>query len=411
VIQHLRIASAISFILTMPLATITTPLMAKDLADLIPGLYGGDGVQLAKTYEGQPAHSNVFKVDSAAKIYKFNQEISSEVRPLPIAPSAGGITYEFDPEKGTYRRTTESLGPIVAARPQTLGKGKFSVNVAFTSFEYDKFEGDNLNNIKATAVHEDFPNAAGKLPSPGDPPFELDTVEVKLDVDLKFRSLALAGTYGITDRLDIGAVIPVVDAEMDVHADARVIHSPLNKTPDLHTFEGEDAESPKDFARGSATGIGDILLRAKYYGINRRHFGLAGAFEVKLPTGDENDFLGTGDTTVLPFLIASGTFANILIPHLNLGYEFNLDDSDKDAVAYAVGLEVGKPILTGVIDVLGHHELNGDDIGSDIVNAAFGIKWSPANRIILIANGMIPINNDEGLRSDFIGTVGLEYRM
>lgn len=395
---------------------ITTPSLGRDLTDLIPGLYGGDGIQLARSSEGAPAHPNVFEVDSAAQINRFNQEISGEIRPFPVSPSAGGITYEFDPETGTYRQTTDSLGPIVAERPQTLGKGKFSINVAFTSFEYDEFEGDKLDDLTATARHMDV-SPAGL----GDPTFELDEIAIDLDVDLEYQSLALAAVYGVTDRLDIGAVIPVVDAEMDVKADARVIHSPLNTTPELHTFEGPGAESAKDFASESATGIGDILLGAKYYGISRQSFDLAGAFEVKLDTGDEDNFLGTGDINLFPAVIVSAdvsefftTYLNLgpdfnVNTHLNLGYDVNVSDSDKNAVEYAAGVELGTSQLTGVVDILGSHETSGDGIGENIVDAAFGARWRPQKNIVLTGNFLIPVN-DEGLRSDLISTVAIEYR-
>jgi hypothetical protein len=66
--------------------------------------------------------------------------------------------------------------------------------------------------------------------------------------------------------------------------------------------------------------------------------------------------------------------------------------------------------LTGIFDLLGSHETDGDGIGENIVDAAFGAKWSPHKNIILAANFLIPVNKDEGLRSDLISTVGIEYR-
>ena len=81
---------------------------------------------------------------------------------------------------------------------------------------------------------------------------------------------------------------------------------------------------------GKATGFGDIVLRAKYLFLKDAAVDIAGAMLVKLATGDEEDFLGTGDTTVRPFLVLSRTFSDFLVrqldftPHLNLGYEFNL---------------------------------------------------------------------------------------
>jgi hypothetical protein len=394
--------------LTLAILQPGTYAWATDLVDLIPGLYGGDGITLAPPAGNFPSHETHFNVSAGSVIYQLNKEIAGEVRPIQVNPSPGGITYEFDPERGTYMRTTHSLGPIVADRPQTLGKGKFSLGFAFTYFKYDKFEGDNLNNIKATAVHIDTPSD-GQLPSPGEPSFELDTIQIDLDVDLEFQTFAVGGTYGITDRLDVGVVIPIVRADMDVKSNARIVVSPQNTFPGIHRFD-PNGEQPFDSANDSATGIGDVFLGTKYYWLDREKFDMAGALTVKLNTGDEDNFLGTGDTTIRPFLVASGKITDWVTPHFNLGYEFNVDDSNKNNVNYAAGFEIGNEKLTGIFDLLGRHETDGDGIGENIVDAAFGAKWSPHKNIILAANFLIPVNKDEGLRSDLISTVGIEYR-
>ncbi len=392
---------------------------AIDLVNLIPSLYGGDGITLAPPTGPFPTHEAHFTVAADSVINQLNNEIAGEVRPIQVTSSAGGLTYEFDPAKGSYIQTTSSLGPIVAERPQTLGKGKFSLGLSFTYFEYDEFEGDSLDSIKAVAEHIDVPNFSGELPSPEDPVFELDSIDIGLDIDLEFEALAFGATYGVTDRLDVGVLIPIVHAKMDVDANARVVSSPLNTFEGVHQFEQAECEntlidsannSCTSSASGSETGLGDVLLGAKYYWLDKDRFDMAGALTIKLETGDEDNFLGTGSTTVRPFLIASGDITDWATTHLNLGYEFDLDDSDKNVLTYAAGFEVGNHKITGIFDLLGRHEPDGDGIGKDIVDAAFGAKWSPYKNIILAANFVIPVNEDEGLRSDFISTVAIEFR-
>jgi outer membrane putative beta-barrel porin/alpha-amylase len=85
---------------------------------------------------------------------------------------------------------------------------------------------------------------------------------------------------------------------------------------------------------GDATGIGDIVLRAKYHLYKGLVADIAGALLLKLPTGDEDNFLGMGTTTLRPFLIVSRTFFDVFTPHLNLGYEIDFDRGHQDALHY-----------------------------------------------------------------------------
>jgi hypothetical protein len=68
--------------------------------------------------------------------------------------SLGGFTFALDPALGTFVRTTESLGPLFAERAPTLGRGKLNVNVSFTFFEYDEFNGEDLDNLSVVARHD-----------------------------------------------------------------------------------------------------------------------------------------------------------------------------------------------------------------------------------------------------------------
>lgn len=390
---------------------VSTFAVAKDLVDLIPGLYGGDGIFLAppginpQTGEPFPSHQPHFTIASAATINQLNKQIASEVRPVPITPSAGGITYQFDPVRGTYAQTSDTLGPLVAERPQTLGQGKFSLGFNFTYFEYDEFEGDDLDNLVVIAKHQ-----FDVIPPPDSPQsFEFDTLAIAFDVDLDFKIFALSGTYGVTDRFDVSLVVPIIDVDMDVDALASIVTSPLNPLPpEIHSFEG-GPEDPRDSASDSATGIGDVILGAKYYWLNEDRYDLAAAARIKFETGDEDDFLGTGSTTFQPFLIASADLFKATTLHTNVGFEFDSDDSDRHQFVYAVGLDTGNQKWTGAVDVLGRHELDGDGIGENIVDVAAGLKWSPIENLIFSVNFLIPAN-DEGLRSDLVSTVGLEFR-
>ena len=56
---------------------------------------------------------------------------------------------------------------------------------------------------------------------------------------------------------------------------------------------------------GSAAGLGDIMIRAKYNFLSRWGGGLAAAIDVRTPTGDETNLLGTGALQTKVYGIAS----------------------------------------------------------------------------------------------------------
>jgi hypothetical protein len=402
--------AAAALVIVYALFLSATDCTAK-LRDLIPGLYGGNGITLAPTPPDSPfpSHAPHFLVDSTAAILRLNDQIATEIAVFPFSSSVGGFTFSFESALGTFVRTTETLGPLFAERAPTLGRGKFSLNGSFTAFRYNEFNGQDLDDLVVVARHE--PDTIP--PDDVRTSFELDTILIHVDLDIRVQLLALAATYGVTDRFDIGILVPIVRVEMDVKARAEVVPSPENPRPDVHTFTG-GPESPNDSASGEAIGIGDIVLRAKYHLVKSDIVDFATAMLVKLATGDEDNFLGTGDTTIRPFVILSRTFSDVVLPrlsvtpHLNLGFEWNIAHSSQNALEYVLGFDVGTRRITFAAELLGSHELQGDDIGDDILAVSMGLKWNPFGRFLLNANVQLPLNED-GLRAAFIPTVGVEY--
>src|SRR5207249_1530660 len=70
-----------------------------------------------------------------------------------------------------------------------------------------------------------------------------------------------------------------------------------------------------------AHGIGDLLLRVKTTIWMGERFRVAAASDFRLPTGDENNFLGSGTWGVNPFVIVS--YRARVSPHVHLGYQWN----------------------------------------------------------------------------------------
>ena len=192
---------------------------------------------------------------------------------------------------------------------------------------------------------------------------------------------------------------------------------------------------------GSSTGLGDITFRLKGTFWRGENGALALAADVRTPTGDEYNFLGTGAWGFKPFLIASYRVGRIA-PHGNLGFQWNgasalagdLTAGTKRRLPrqmpFAVGADVG---LTGRVtftfDLLGARVFNGPRVtrstfrdargttfenitlgrGSfNLLDFSGGFKVNLGGSLLLTAN-VITRLNDSGLRARVIPLVGLSY--
>jgi hypothetical protein len=75
-------------------------------------------------------------------------------------------------------------------------------------------------------------------------------------------------------------------------------------------------------ANGTATGIGDVLLRAKGTVMRRGQSAIAAGAELRVPSGNEDDLLGSGAWGVKPFVVLSFPYGQ-LSSHVNFGYQWN----------------------------------------------------------------------------------------
>ena len=94
--------------------------------------------------------------------------------------------------------------------------------------------------------------------------------------------------------------------------------------PTTHSFDGRARLVADSRETRSATGLGDILLRAKHL-VRQNAVALAASLDLRLPTGDKDDLLGTGATQTKLQFIASGEYG-LFAPHARLGYTFSDGD-------------------------------------------------------------------------------------
>ena len=401
-----RLAGAIAIALASGSAS------AADLQNFVSDLYGGDGITLSS--QGGPfaaVHAAHFTAESLEAFTLLNSAIGSSVGTFAFNSTFTGIS--FDVATGVPVETQDSLGPLLAESATTLGKGKFDLAFGASRFKYDSIDGQDLNNIVIEFPHEDccsFQNGIQRPPPDGVlSGFETDLVRVNLNIDLEYDVFAFFANYGLTDRWDVGIVVPVIS--VDAHARAHAEVENISGVAGIHSFAGQ--EDLQDSATGgSETGIGDAVLRTKYNFV--RDAGAAPDFSMLLqvtgPTGDEKNLLGTGEWRYKAGLIASkryGAFG----PHLNVAYETSSGDKSLDNYTYAAGFDWRMtPTFTAGLDLLGRYNPDQENIGNDVRDVALSAKWNPFSSANAPLNAyvIVPANPDHGLRSDIVYGVGID---
>lgn len=324
----------------------------------------------------------------------------AELTAVPVSSPASGFTYRLDPALGIDVRSSNSFGPFLVERSLTAGRGQMSFGVGHTQASFDHMDGRPLRTGTLVAT-------ASQLS--GDPePFDTETLTLRLRV----RTLTMTGVFGVTDRLDVSAAVPVVNVNMSGER--------------LDTYRGTALLQAQ--ADATVSGLGDVIARVKYNVLRRGGSGLALGGEFRLPTGDSDNLLGTGETVVVPRLVGSVEGSRVGV-HGNVGYGFGGLSDELDlagAVTVAVSsrltligefvgrrLETGgrltylrspHPSLSGVETI----RLSGTPDATTRAAVATGLRWNVAQRWLLNAHVVRPLTS-AGLNAPWVGSVTLDY--
>jgi hypothetical protein len=377
-------------------------------------------------------------VASNATVISFlTNSIGSNVANLPVSAASGGSTFSF--QGGVPVRTSTSTGPIFAERAQTLGRGRVLATVTRSGVQFKTFRGVDLDNVKFTFTHAnvDFPGCdavfGGDCSKLGVPAFENETIDLNLalNVDLSVTSFLL--TYGITDRIDLGVVLPLITTSLNGASTAQI--NPFGPPPAVHFFGGTPTNpvlTASRFVEGSSTGLGDVVARVK---VNLRRgdpVSVALLADTRFPTGSEDDLLGSGAFAERGLGIVSARFGNFS-PHANVGFVHRGGEFETDAFLGTLGFDhLLAPWATLAVDVISEFQVDDSpltlpapvvivapytrtitpstipDRRDDLINGSIGVKLTAVAGLTVIANTIWPLNRG-GLRPDVIWTAGLEY--
>jgi len=314
--------------------------------------------------------------------------------PASIAAGAGMI----DSSQG-------EMGPILLEHTHTIGQGQINVNAPVQPSLLTADDGMDLSHLSG----------------PGDivlQPTEGPTVAAQLDYDIDIRLWAIAPsiTYGVTDRLDLSALLPIVHLAADITGMNRPVQA-LSTTGQFEPIPRSERTTIRSRQVLSVLGVGDLNIRARY----QIHPAWAATLAVQFPTGNPDNGLGTGDYWMSPKLVGTlGLFHHRAEVNWNIGLNLDLNTIDASEVAYGVGLAARLwPDWAGVVEFLGRSQLGANvfalDTGTlyllptgvldsrsflgmefgrrDFFTLAFGLRGRLPLGLVAFVAGVVPLND------------------
>jgi len=264
-------------------------------------------------------------------VRRLNVALAAQLASFPLASSSGGYTFGLSP-RGEVVPTSTTFGPLFAERAVTIGRQQLNLGFTQQSTSYSAFDGQSLDPFSAgLRFISQHNNCCPAGANPADvtdlaPAFERDLLLSTLRASMKTSTTAFFANYGLTDRLDVGVALPIVHVSIDARVDGEILRLGSTDTSTTHSFDAAGDRLTFKTNSGSATGLGDILLRSKYTAYRTATTAFAGAVDLRVPTGDKDNLLGTGATQAHVFFIASGEYGR-WSPHVNFGYTFSSGDT------------------------------------------------------------------------------------
>ncbi len=313
-----------------------------------------------------------------------------------LSISAAGTQYFFGRDRMFY--VSENLGTYFIEPPWTTGEGNGSLGINTAHFNFRELNGQDLEDIF------DFYNAAGVKNWEG-------------DFGLKGQLTSISLTYGVTDRLDLGVIFPLVHLEGDGSAQ-------------LLGFAGLP---PLAGFHESVTDLADVFLRAKYEILEIEDLdnllSWTAGIDLKLNNGNEDKLLGTGDVGYR-FRTAMGKRFGPIYPVVEVGYNFAGVDVQEEATVMDISTGLPQTLNTGLEDddfdafelrcgvplTLLEERLTmsvewmlsvSDFMTTNDVGVATRFKIN--DRLFVQGGVRFPLD-DNGLRADFVPVFGGEFR-
>ncbi len=350
----------------------------------------------------------------ASEFNFFNTAFATELSQLPLATPASGFTFEF--VNGVLTESDKTFGPIMTERAETIGRHKLFVAFTYQQFRFHSIDGNDLENVPIVFT---FPTSS-----------DVVYTQTNNRINSTVNQYAAYATFGLTNRIDVSIAVPFERISLGV-----------SSTGTEYSTTSDAQASFQEFIPGSASGFGDVVLAAKGTAWYGEHMALALGAELRLPSGDALNFLGSGTVGIKPYLVLSGK--GRVAPHLDLGYQWNgssvlarnsagNDQQLPGYFLYDFGADMrATERLTLVADFLGQEFFNADRVTSPVIqaipnrglsfpgvlpttgsysadNLGVGLKVNPWNRLLVTGNVLVRLNSG-GLRSNVVPLIGISY--
>ena len=324
----------------------------------------------------------------------------AEISTLPTTSPAGGFTYRLDRALGTDTRSSASFGPFFLERSLTIGRRQVSFGISMQRAAFTHIDGRPLRDGTLAATSS---RLTGDLER-----FDSETLALNLDA----QTLKTSATFGLNDWADMTVSVPFValtleGARTDIYRGTAVLQASADAT---------------------ASGLGDIIVGSKFNAWRRGGTGISVGAEARLPTGDEQNLLGTGQATISPRLIGSVERDRIAV-HGEMGYVVG-DRSDALDYGAAISIVGGQRVTVGA-EILGRRSATGGRLVESIephpsltgvetirlvgtteattrVLLVAGVRWNVAASWLVNASVLRSIT-DAGLTARWVTTIGLDY--
>jgi hypothetical protein len=351
---------------------------------VLPNLFGPQGLTLSNN-PVFPHYAHFVGSAQETLNQGVGTAIATQLAVLPIISPTSGFTFAYDAASGVFVRSTSSFGPIYTERADTIGRGKVSFGLSYQRFRFSTLDGINMHNIPAVFTH-----VPGTGPGGADEAYEADVIRTSNNLDLNMDQTMLYGTVGITKSLDVSIAVPLLSVRFGATTQAAIIQvsgptfQPAPGAPSLpnpHQFPNGGLTNTYS-STGTAFGLGDVTVRVKENVFQAGGLSIAAAMDLRAPTGNAREFLGSGAYGIKPFIAVSG--GQRFSPHANLGYQWN-----------------GNSILAG--------NLTGTTVGE--TNEVATIQTGPATSARLPSQYFYSVGADYGatkrltLNFDYLGQV------
>lgn len=354
--------------------------------------------------------------------------LATQLSSLPVASAVSGTGITF--VNGIPTFSTESLGTILTQRGETVGKHRFYVSFNYQHFGFGSIDGVRFKDL-ATVNQVTFPGVGTSY------------VVGQNNIDFSVDQYTALATFGITSRIDMTLVVPFSSVNLSLVSNAHQYNVDTNGNS-LSNFSLGTINLP-----GSKSGPGDIAINVKGNLFHKEGgTSMAAGMELRIPTGDETNYLGTGAYGIKPYAILSHRGKRIT-PNVNIGYQWNSTSSLytntsgdhlnlPSSFLYSGGVDFKvMKRLTFVGEFLGQYVINGprlqettvtipgqgsfpsilvtDSKGNQITssyaidNGGFGIKFNPFGGLLITASALFKLD-DAGLRAKVIPLAGISYR-